>query len=195
MIIPKWSIPKNVRAFTSLREDPHFEPPFSLDQVHQNQVVLLPYPGNVWPKADAAVTRTPNIICSVRTADCLPILVTNQQGREVAAIHAGWKGLAAGVIEATFKKMYSEGKDCIAWIGPAICGQCYEVGPEFPLPKEYRDGHYFANLPQIAEKILQDLGVTQICQSSICTMEEERCCSYRRQNGSDQRMITAISFS
>lgn len=208
MLIPNWIAPKNIQAFTYLPADPIFNIPFPLKQVHGKKALILPYESNATPpEADAVFTRTPNTICAIRTADCLPILVTSMQGNEVAAIHAGWKGLIAGVIEETFTHLHSTPKDCIAWIGPAICGKCFEVGPEVReafINSNTRFAHaftpglvdkYFGNLPQIAEMILSDLGVETISQSDVCTVENLHCNSYRREHGSDQRMVTGISFT
>lgn len=182
--------------------------PRLLKQMHGKTVVLFP---NQLPdplEADAAISRTPETLCIVRTADCLPILVTNKKGNEVAAIHAGWKGLVAGIIEEAFIQIESEPQDCMVWIGPAICGNCFEVGPEVReafINKEAHFAEYFksglapdkfiGNLPQIATSILKALGVSDITQSQICTIEDLRCDSYRRENGSPQRMLTGISFT
>jgi len=207
MIIPDWHIPSNVKAFTVTKEDPAYSAPYPLRQVHQAGVVVLPYPGADRIEGDAALTHLPNVTCSIETADCLPLLVTNNLGTEVAAIHAGWKGLVAGVIEATFGSMQSQAKDCRVWIGPAICGQCFEVGEEVreaflaknPVFAEYfikgaKAGKWYGNLAKIAKMILQDLGVAKVSLSEICTIEDLRCDSYRREKGTQRRMITGIYF-
>ncbi len=208
MILPNWNAPLNVTAFTHLPEDGPFDsqPYTPLKQVHGNEVVILPLTNTEVAIADVALTRTAHTLCAIRTADCLPILITNKQGTEVAAIHAGWRGLATGVIEASFAKMISAPQNCIAWIGPAICNKCFEVGGEVreafitkntafasafqALP----NGKYLGNLSLIAEIILNQLGLPEVSHSGICTVEDWRCNSYRREQGTDQRMITGIWF-
>ncbi len=206
MIIPNWNAPSNVKAFTSLTEDPPFDIPFPLKQIHDCEAILLPYSQDYPPEADAAFTREPDVFCAIRTADCLPLLVTNLEGNEIAAIHAGWRGLAAGVIESTFLKLHSPAKHCLVWLGPGICGQCYEVGAEVRQAFLIKDPQlapafipngqstYLANLPKIAEHILRALGVQAISHSGICSFENLRCNSYRRDKGSNQRMISVIGF-
>ena len=90
-----------------------------LEQTHSPRAVLLPH-ADVTPKADAAYTSAENIVCAVMTADCLPLLITDLQGSRVAAIHAGWRGLCDGIIEATIKKLSSEPESLLVWLGPAI---------------------------------------------------------------------------
>lgn len=207
MLIPHWNVPKNIQAFTQLSRDPPHAFPFPLHQVHGTRVVTLPYTQNTPPEADAAYTRTSNTLASIRTADCLPILLTNATGNEVAAIHAGWRGLAAGIIEKTFAQLQSPAQDCSIWIGPAICGRCFEIGPEVRhafITKNARFASAFrphfadrwlGNLPLLAEMILTQLGVEQIYQSQICSMEDLRCNSYRREKATNQRMVTGILFT
>lgn len=170
-----------------------------LKQVHGATAVKAPFPAGT--EGDAVITRTPGVICAVKTADCLPILVSNQSGTEIAAIHAGWKGLAAGIIEATFAKLESPGHQCLAWIGPAICQSHFEVGPEVREAFVSKNpawtcafhpgapGKFQGNLPLIAEMILKDLGVT-IHQSGLCTYEDLAFPSYRRDQGTLKRMVS-----
>lgn len=207
MIIPNWNAPQNIKAFTLLSEDEPLDSALRfLQQVHGKKVVLFPSKQPDPIIADSVITRTQNTLCIIRSADCLPILISNRQGNEVAAIHAGWKGLVAGVIEETFEQLKSLPQDCIAWIGPAICGSCYEVGPEVRETFINKNPHfaagftkgradkYFGDLPKIAEMVLKALGVLDVTLSGICTFEDTRCNSYRRQKGTDQRMLTGISF-
>ncbi len=194
------SSPHNVRFDTVVGDLPdlpskiHF-----LKQVHGATAVMAPFlPGT---EGDAVITQTPGVICAVKTADCLPILVSNHRGTEVAAIHAGWKGLAAGVIEATFAKMSSPGSECLAWIGPAICHNHFEVGAEvreaFVSKNQAWDIAFHSgalqkfqgNLPLIAEMILKDLGVV-VQHSGLCTYEDRSFPSYRRDNGTLMRMVS-----
>ena len=97
-----------------------------LNQIHSNISVELPSKSL---DADASYTFKKNIICAVRTADCMPILVTNEEGSLVSAIHAGWRGLSTGVIEKTIKKL-NPIENLIVWIGPHISQKHFEVGPD-----------------------------------------------------------------
>lgn len=151
-----------------------------LQQIHSTECVVIEEDAN--RIADASVTRRANTVLAIMTADCLPILLTNKQGNEVAAIHAGWRGLANGVIDSTLKKMHSKPHELIAWIGPAICERCFETGDEVRATfiENYSFSHtaftfhknkLHANLPQLAELILQDRGIASVYQSGQCTFE------------------------
>lgn len=153
--------------------------------------------------ADASYTSKFNTVCVIMTADCLPILITNQKGSEIAAIHAGWRGLAAGIVENTLKQLNSPPQDLMAWIGPGIGPQHYEVGsdvyqhfassprdvsPAF-LPHEDK---WLANMPKLAEQRLLAAGVQQIYHSNECTYSQpSKYFSYRRE-GITGRMATLI---
>lgn len=107
--------------------------PLWLNQVHGDRVVPFPdhdpMPGEP-PVADAALARAPDQVCAVLTADCLPVLFCDRQGSVVAAAHAGWRGLAAGVLEATVHAMAVPAEQLLVWLGPAIGPRAFEVGPE-----------------------------------------------------------------
>lgn len=161
--------------------------------------------------ADAAITREPNRVLAIMTADCLPIVICNQQGTEIAAIHAGWRGLVNGIIENTIAKLISHPKDLMAWIGPSICHTCYEVGDDVrcTILSKYESTEkcftrspqttpinpkWLANLPQLAEEVLKKLHINAVYQSNMCTFEQkEYFYSYRRtpQTG---RIVTLIWF-
>jgi YfiH family protein len=143
----------------------------------------------------------------VMTADCLPILLCDQQGSVVGAAHAGWKGLAAGVIEATVQAMNVAPQNLMAWLGPAISQQAFEVGHEvraafiaahpqatsafIPASKE-EDKKWFADIYALARLRLNALGITQIYGGDRCTYREgELFFSYRR-DGMTGRMGTFI---
>ncbi|KGP63488.1 polyphenol oxidase [Legionella norrlandica] len=144
--------------------------------------------------ADAAITRLPKLPLVILTADCLPVMLCNKQGTEIAAIHAGWKGLCNGIIENTLKKLNSNAADILAWIGPAICQKCYEIGEEvylsftnqYPLTRkafEPIQNKWLANLPQIAEIVLNLKGIKAVFQSNLCTYElKNEFYSYRRES-------------
>lgn len=173
-----------------------------LQQIHSNQTVIVENDKN--RTADASISRTANIPLAILTADCLPIVLCNKAGNEVAAIHAGWKGLAQGVIENTLQKIHSKPEHLFAWIGPSICVNCYETGDEVfdTFDKLYPNSRsafihkkkWHTNLSLIAENILKEAGVTSISQSRLCTFEQEKdFFSYRRQ-AQTGRIATLIWF-
>ena len=182
---------------------PYF--PLFLTQTHSTRVITVPYEGNDL-EADAVYTNQPNQVCLVMTADCLPVLFTNKQGTEVAAAHAGWRGLCDGVLEETVKCFQSAPEEIIAWFGPAIGPNAFQVGKEVieqfmafdPIaetafrPDPNESGKYLGNLYQIATQRLNKLGVTQIYGGEHCTFnEKERFFSYRR-DGKTGRMASLI---
>ncbi|MDP3705472.1 MAG: peptidoglycan editing factor PgeF [Legionellaceae bacterium] len=178
--------------------------PIWLDQTHTSRCVLVES-NQVDRHADAAVTRHSHLPLAIMTADCLPILLCNRQGTEIAAIHAGWRGLANGVIENTVSTLLSTAESCLAWIGPAICEACYQTGDEVlqtfssqysfaSKAFKYHNSHLHANLPNMAELILQSLGIAAVYQSNACTYElHEQFYSYRRESQTG-RMATLIWF-
>ena len=101
--------------------------PIWLNQTHSTRCVNVDIPGYD-SNADASLSRQSNQVLAIMTADCLPIMLCNQQGTEIAAIHAGWRGLAMGIINHTLAQMQTDPRECMAWIGPAICGKCYATG-------------------------------------------------------------------
>ncbi|MBI2786353.1 MAG: peptidoglycan editing factor PgeF, partial [Legionella longbeachae] len=175
-----------------------------LKQTHGTHCVLAEEDTN--RNADAAITRSVKHPLAILTADCLPIMLCNIQGNEIAAIHAGWKGLTHGIIENTVKKMNSQVSDLLAWIGPSICQKCYEVGDEvyqtftqtYPLSKQAFksvNSKWLANLSLIAEIVLTTIGIKAVYQSELCTFElKNELYSYRRtpQTG---RIATLIWFN
>ena len=163
-----------------------------LNQVHSTDVVKAS--SSQLDNADASWTNEKNIACVVMTADCLPVLFCDKSGRFVAAAHAGWRGLLNGVLEATIEKMPVARQDLMAWLGPAIGPDKFEVGSEvreaFIAHNEqadqcFKEGHYqgryFANIYQLAKQRLISSGVTAIYGGGLCTVsDEERFFSYRR---------------
>lgn len=145
------------------------------------------------PEADAAITSTAGKVAVVMTADCLPVLFCNQQGTEVGAAHAGWRGLLNGILEQTVSQMKSQPSQLMAWLGPAISAQHFEVGAEVleaftqhdAATGEYffnnRPGHYLADLYAIASYRLKKLGISHISGGQYCTYADSaRFFSYRR---------------
>lgn len=172
--------------------------PCWLKQVHGNRVIHLDdwHDGAV---ADAAWTDRPGQVAAVLTADCLPLLVADRAGTCVAAIHAGWRGLAAGVIGECIGTLPARPEALAAWIGPRICREHYEVGEDvrraFPGAEHAftanREGHWLADLAAIAGKQLRDAGVGAFRDSRVCTAEGSRYFSYRRDHLTG-RMATAV---
>lgn len=157
--------------------------------------------------ADATFTRSAGVVCAVLTADCLPILLCDATGSVVAAVHAGWRGLAAGVIEATVRSMGVPGEHLLAWLGPAIGPQHFEVGaevrdtfvaqhPQAALAfTPHAPGKWLCNIYLLARQRLAALGICRIASADFCTVREtERFYSYRR-DGLTGRMASLIWLS
>ncbi|SFN69842.1 conserved hypothetical protein [Izhakiella capsodis] len=177
-------------------------PPIWLEQVHGTDVVNLPTLQAV-PRADAAYTQQRGVVCAVMSADCLPVLLCSQYGDEIAAVHAGWRGLLAGVLEQTLKSFRAPPRHIIAWLGPAIGPQAFEVGAEvrdafinhnhataaFFLPAGNR---FYADLWQLARHRLQAAGIVTISGGGECTYQQAgQFFSYRR-DGITGRMASLI---
>lgn len=174
-----------------------------LDQTHSTDCVIVEQDSR--RQADAAITRDKQRVLAIMTADCQPILLCNRQGTEIAAIHAGWRGLLNGIIEKTIAKMNSSPDEIMAWIGPSICQNCFEVGDEvreqffshYVFSKEYFKPHgkkWLANTAGISEKILNTLSIHQITLSHLCTFERKNeFYSYRREQQTG-RMASLIWF-
>ncbi len=154
-----------------------------LNQVHGTAVHEFCGVEHSSTTADACISRTRDAACAVLTADCLPILLCTKSGDAVAAIHAGWRGLLAGVIEACALKL-APTEQIIAYIGPAISAAAFEVGPELRDAFSAHDpstsvaftpgirDRFFANLALLARKRLQNIGVSSISESGRCTFSE-----------------------
>ncbi len=155
-------------------------------------------------EADAACTRSAGVVCAVLTADCLPVLLCDTAGSVVAAAHAGWRGLAAGIIESTVRSMHVPGEQFMAWLGPAIGPENFEVGDEVreafvahdPLAAtafaRRTNGRWLCDIYQLARQRLAALGVCRIASADFCTVRDaERFYSYRR-DGVTGRMASLI---
>jgi YfiH family protein len=180
-----------------LHSEPHW-----LRQVHGAYVKSIEAPFEESVEADASLTTLKHEACIVRTADCLPILLCDQAGAMVAAIHAGWKGLVAKVIESTIAKMPVAPENLMAWLGPAISQKHFEVGAEVyeifgpsyhsAFIASQRAGHFMADIYQLATIQLLALGVQQIFGGDFCTYSDPRFYSYRRDKGLTGRMASLI---
>ncbi len=219
---PEWPAPHSIRAYTSTRLSGSSTGPYAhliqdlslpnepiwLKQVHGNVAVSLDVPytsfaGNS-PTADASYTHQTNRVCAVLTADCLPILLADREGRAVAAIHAGWRGLLKGVIDATVQNLRVPPENLLAWLGPAIGPEMFEVGEEVRTAYLERDPQYavafkphrnrwLADLYHLARLDLNQLGVSALYGGNFCTYQDQRrFYSHRRDNGRTGRMATLI---
>ncbi len=231
LLQPAWKLPLNIKAVISTRsnqfnlathvnDDPdnvianrqllrNYLPnePFWLQQTHSDRVVKADF-SQTMPDADASYTTQKGVICAVMTADCLPILLTNISGDFVAAIHAGWRGLNDGIIVKTIRKLPQfKPKEMLAFIGPAIDQECFEIGAEvrksfllndintaqfFNLSKN--EGKYMANLRGIAEYKLLQAGLypQNITNPAICTKCNHNWFFSYRENSNTGRMASLI---
>jgi hypothetical protein len=177
--------------------------PLWLRQVHGTRCVVAEEsaPGC---EADACVSFRPGTVCAVLTADCLPVLFCDVGGKIVAAAHAGWRGLAAGVLESTVAAMRCPAADILAWLGPAIGPQAFEVGDEVRAAFVAHDaaalaafsphgaGKWLCDIHELARQRLAALGIRRIVSADFCTVtESERYFSYRR-DGTTGRMASLV---
>lgn len=221
---PNWWLPNNVgvaittRAFGNLAvhvgDDPasvilrrrllerELKLPCStvwLQQRHTNKVLSWPFNTQ---KADAAYSNQPSSVCAVLTADCLPILICSADGREIAAVHAGWRGLAEGVLENALDKFSTQASELMIWIGPAINVDSFEVGQDVFDAFTTKNAAYqsffqcvgekwLADLPGMAEMICRQRGIIYITQSHECTAtHRKRWYSWR--TGKDAARFASI---
>lgn len=178
-------------------------PPRWLNQVHGTRVcrfdAALP---EAEPEADAASTGVPGVVLAILTADCLPVVFAARDGREIAVAHAGWRGLAAGVLEATVAAMATPPAQLLAWLGPAAGPRAYEIGAEVRAAflahdaaavtafTPTRPGHWRVDLYALARQRLAAAGVGAVHGGGFCTLEEpDRFFSHRR-DGRSGRMAT-----
>jgi polyphenol oxidase len=199
VIKPDWHAPARVHAFTTTREFGDLKDerireklrtllpadPAWLKQVHGRQVIDLDK--NHPTEGDAALTRKIGSVCVVQMADCMPVLFADEAGTTVAAAHAGWRGLAGGVLEATVDAMGVPRHKLLAWLGPAIGPRVYEVGDEVRAAfRGYdaaftptRPGHWLLDLYAVARRKLA--GLKSVSGGGFCTYSERaRFFSYRR---------------
>lgn len=181
--------------------------PCWLYQAHTDKVVRVDETSTVNQHADASYSTTKNVICAVLTADCLPLLLCNREGSAVAAIHAGWRGLASGIVENTVKALMhftgTEPKDIMVWMGPAIGPGVFEVGPDvydafvsrtklakkafYELPVNNTQNHnknnkkWLANMYVLARQCLARMDIKLVFGGEFCTVTQyQRFYSYRR---------------
>ncbi len=210
MLIPNWLTPKTIRAVCFDKHDNDAtiqaylpNSPCLLKQVHGHHVLKAPF--NDGMIADGCYSKTPLTICAIKTADCLPIYLTSQDGAEIALLHGGWRGLSQNIIAQGVTCFSNPPQAIIAYLGPAISAPCYEISQAvydafcqvnptlqnaFTLSRPY---HYYANLVQIAHTQLQQQGVTIIYGGDLCTFSEpERFYSYRRDAQNPGRLLHCL---
>jgi len=174
-----------------------------LRQVHGTNVMRFDGQAAVEePQADAAVTLTPGVVLAILSADCLPVVVAARDGSEVAVAHAGWKGLAGGILEATVASMRTASGQCVAWLGPAAGPDAYEIGAEVRdaflahdrraevafIPTRPR--HWRVDLYALVRQRLADAGIRDVFGGDRCTISELRTFFSHRRDQRTGRMAT-----
>ncbi|GGO63310.1 peptidoglycan editing factor PgeF [Bowmanella pacifica] len=230
-IQPDWPAPKRVQAISTTRQGGVSRAPFEslnlgmhvgdsekdvlanrqqlprseqiiwLNQVHGNAVHRLNVGSEQNVSADASIALDTGITCAVMTADCLPVLFCHRQGLAVGAAHAGWRGLAAGVLENTLAALPGQPEDYLVWLGPAIGPNAFEVGEDVKqaFAADYdafkstdKSGKFLADIYQLARACLARAGVNEIYGGEYCTHQQAcRFFSYRR-DGQTGRMASLI---
>ena len=216
-LTPDWPVPRGVRALVTTRAMGDMKSaeararlrrhlpaePVWLRQVHGIDVVDAASAAPATP-ADASFARAKNVVCVAMAADCMPVLLAHDGGEAVGVAHAGWRGLCAGVIEATIAAMGAPAARVVAWLGPAIGPDAYEVGEEVRAAFVDRDarsalafratrhGHWRLDLYAVARQRLAAQGVTRVFGGGFCTFSDAaRFFSYRRDKASE-RMVAAV---
>lgn len=226
-IVPNWPAPTHIKAYTTLRGSLNPEinsgegdkssanlalktlfdlpnDPIWLKQRHTN-IALPASTQNLFAVADASFSTSSQQVCAILTADCLPVLICNKEGSAIAAIHAGWRGLANGVIEATIEAMAQTPEDLLVWLGPAIGPQKFEVGADVfeaftqknpeavDAFKPHVPGKWLADLYGLAKLRLQKRHIQHIYGGEYCTYTQaDLFHSYRRNKDQMGRMVSLI---
>jgi YfiH family protein len=191
-----------------------------LQQVHGTGVLAFDQTASVYPDdlqaddvanilqaepfADAAVTATSGVVLAILTADCLPVLFCADDGSEIGAAHAGWRGLSAGVLERTIGSLRTSATRLVAWLGPAIGAASYEVGEEVRAAFVDRDrdsadafaatrpGHWHCDLYQLAQRRLAQAGIARVRGGGFDTFADPRFYSWRRDGARSGRFASLI---
>lgn len=226
---PDWKQIPNVKAYTILATSPRYEKvTFSGDsepalkskeylaqwtgintihwlrQVHDDVVLELPF--STENTADGEITSKPGVICAVRTADCLPVVFSTITGKRVGVAHAGWRGLNKGILFRAIEALHEKPENILAWIGPAIAQNSYEVGAEMrsafietdpktdPFFKPGKGDRYFADLAGIARFQMESTGIpsTNISGGAWDTFASNEFHSFRRDGELSGRMVTIV---
>jgi len=211
MIDPDWPAPAGVRALVTTRAEGDMasdegrkklrallpNEPVWMRQVHGTTVLFHPAKS---VEGDASITRTPGVVCAVKIADCMPVLLADDAGSVVGIAHAGWRGLSAGVLEKTILKMNVEPRHLLAWLGPAIGPRAYEVGEDVRSAfagheaafAATRPGHWNLDLYAVARQRIQAVGVRNIFGGSYCTWTDRNSFFSWRRDRDTARMAAAI---
>ncbi|HEX5791727.1 MAG TPA: peptidoglycan editing factor PgeF [Rheinheimera sp.] len=194
-------VAENRRRFRQLAQMP--AEPVWLQQVHGTTVLPVDHTSAVGQQADASVTSLAGVVCTVMTADCLPLLLCDAAGSQVAAVHAGWRGLCDGIIEQTLAQFARPGQ-VLAYLGPAISQSAFEVGSEVREAFVARAaeaqqafipgkrGKWQADLYLLARQRLQACGVQQIYGGNYCTYQQNKLFFSYRRDGQTGRMASSI---
>lgn len=208
--------PENVNANRRVLLNKIGHPISWIHQVHGCDVVMLnsgdSLRGDGQYDADAVTTTTPGIVCAIQTADCLPMLICNREGSQVAAVHAGWRGLAAGIIGRAVNQFTAPAADLMAYLGPAISQPFFQVGEDVvevflqsekrknlaePVSDSFKkdsraEGKYLADLYRLAKSELNGLGISAVFGGTYCTYaQSDQFYSFRR-DGVTGRMASLI---
>lgn len=188
---------RSLRETLELPSEPQW-----LEQVHGANVAVVP--GDQAGPADGAVTFTRAAVCAVLVADCLPVFLASRAGDRAGLAHAGWRGLAGGIVEAVIAKLDCDPKRLVAWLGPSIGPDAFEVGTEVRAAfttgdpgaaawfREGRKGHFLADLPALARRRLALAGVTDVYGGHHCTHSEPARFYSHRRDGRTGRMAALI---
>ena len=232
-LLPDWPAPTNIHAGTTLRNGGISLPPYDslnlgdhvgddpaavaenrrrlnlpaepvwLKQTHSPRIIEATHDMATPVEADGSYTTQPNVICTVLTADCLPVLICDRAGHQIAAVHAGWRGLAAGILEAAVKNFSADNRELLIWLGPAIGPKAYEVGedvreiflshdPDAQTAFCATQHKWHMDIYQLARLRLQALGVSAIYGGKHCTFTEQHAFYSYRRDGMTGRMASVI---
>lgn len=187
-----------LREVLSLPGEPHW-----LEQMHSNKIVDISA-GKTCRPADGAYSNQEDRVCGVLTADCLPLLLCNKDGTEIAAIHIGWRGFSQNIIKSALEVFSAKPRDLMAWIGPCISTRHYEVGEEVRTAclkitakpgdafSPGRPGHWFADIQKLVRHQLSEVGVKMIYGGEYCTYTDFRHFYSYRRDGITGRIASLI---
>lgn len=224
-VTPNWPAPANIKAYTTTRHgwgepgNRAWKPEALMSLVellqlpdtpvwlkqHHGTTVIEAVAAQRGVEADASFSRQPQQICMVETADCLPVLICDRAGTHISAVHAGWRGLANGIIEAALQKLALPAEDTLVWLGPAIGPNKFEVGRDVYEAfthrhaeatnafTPHREEKWLANLYELARLRLRLQGVTAVYGGEYCThTQTDLFYSYRRDGKDTGRMASVI---
>ena len=213
-LCPDWPAPAHIRAGTIYRHEDRKRlrrelalpgEPVWLRQAHGTRILVNPVPAGRPQEADGSVTEEPGVVCAVLTADCVPVLMSDAAGTRVAAIHAGWRGIARGIIGQAVSLFAGRGP-LLAWLGPHICARHYTVGEDMKNAclerlgpaaeaafREIETGVFEADLALLIKQSLSGLPRLRLYEAECCNYEDaRRFHSHRRDGGAAGRMASLI---